>query len=209
MPWIDITRTMDETLLTWPGRELPHCQWEKRIATGHHCNVSFWEMSAHTGTHMDAPLHFAEGGKSIDQIAPEVFLGRCRVLDLAQHRNMLLDEEDVLQYKGAERLLIKTSHSHTSRTVEYPPHEALMTEAAVSLLIDGGLIFLGTDRLSVDDSHGKSFELHHVLLGAGCVIVEGLLLNDVSAGEYSLMAMPLKFAGAEASPIRAFLEYEG
>ena len=192
--WIDITRPIDETLVTWPGRARPQRRWEKRIAEGQHCNASFWELSAHSGTHMDAPLHFVDGGKSIDQISPEVFIGECRVCDSA-----VLDEATARRLAGVKRLLIKTGDADGC-------YEPLMTETIASLLIEGGLVLLGTERLSIDDSRGQSFCLHHLFLGAGCVIVEGLLLGDVQDGSYRLSAAPLRLTGTEASPVRAFLQ---
>lgn len=203
--WIDITRPMDETLVTWPGRARPLLRWEKRIATGNPCNVSFWQLSAHSGTHMDAPLHFIAEGKSIEQIAPEVFLGECKVIDLTS-TSAPMDENTARRSAGARRLIVKTGHSKLHPDGRYEPHDALLNEQASSALLDGGLILIGTDRLSVDDSRGESFRLHHLFLGAGCVIVEGLDLAEVEEGSHDLFAAPLRFSGAEASPIRALLK---
>jgi arylformamidase len=199
--WIDITRPMDDTLVTWQGRARPQRRWEKRIADGAHCNVSIWELSAHSGTHMDAPLHFLEGGKSIDQIPPDVFMGECRVVKIAS----ALDEDTARRCIGTKRLLLKSSHSRLDPDGRYESHGALMTGQAASLLLEGGLVLIGTDRLSVDDSKGGGFALHRRILGAGCVIIEGLLLASVAEGAYWLSATPLCFTGAEASPLRALL----
>ena len=204
--WIDITRPVDETLVTWSGRSRPLHRWEKRLTAGDHCNVSFWQMSAHSGTHMDAPLHFIEGGKSIDQVPPDVFIGECQVVDRAALRSSVLDENTAQRYAGAKRLLIKTSHSQLHPDGRYEAHAALMSEQAANVLLAGGLILIGTDRLSVDDSEGNSFSLHHRFLGAGCVIVEGLLLCDIREGSFFLSATPLLLTGTEASPVRAFLK---
>jgi len=206
--WIDITRPVDETLVTWPGRSRPVRRWEKSLAAGDHCNVSAWEWNAHSGTHVDAPLHFIQGGRSIDQLPPEIFLGDCRVLELAPDTFPPLDETTARRYAGTKRLLVKTGHSHPSRDGSYKPHDPLMTEKAASLLVESGLMLIGTDRLSVDDSMGRSFGLHLLFLDAGCVIVEGLLLADAPEGAYHLSALPLRLGGAEASPIRALLKQE-
>jgi arylformamidase len=206
--WIDITRPVDETLVTWPGRSRPARRWEKSLAAGDHCNVSSWEWNAHSGTHVDAPLHFMEKGLSIDQIPPDIFLGECRVVELAPDNFSPLDEKDARRYAGAKRLLVKTGHSRPSSERLYGAHEMLMTENAAALLLESGLTLVGTDRLSVDDSKGRSFGLHHLFLGAGCVIVEGLLLTDIREGAYDLSALPLRLGGAEASPIRALLKPE-
>ena len=186
--WIDLTRPMDETLITWPGRSRPNCRWEKRLADGHHCNVSFWELSAHSGTHMDAPLHFMAGGKSIDQIPADVFIGECVVAEAASAD----------RHAGAKRLLLKTDDAEK-------PYEALLSEQTATRLIKGGLMLIGTERLSVDDSGGRDFRMHNLFLGAGCVIIEGLHLANVPASRYLLHAAPLRMAGMEASPLRALL----
>lgn len=200
--WIDITRPMDDTLVMWPGRAHPARRWQKRIADGAHCNASFWELSAHSGTHMDAPLHFIEGGRSIDQISPDVFIGPC-ILHEAGPAG--LDEEAARRLAGVKRLLVKTNHSVLRSDGRYEPHEALMAEAGASILLEAGLVLIGTDRLSVDDSQGRGHSLHRALLGAGCVIVEGLSLSHVLPGEYQLQAAPLRMTGTEASPVRALL----
>ena len=201
--WLDITRPIDDTLITWPGRTRPARRWEKQIAAGDHCNVSFWELSAHSGTHMDAPLHFVAGAPAIDQIAPDIFIGDCQVVDLTAPGATPLDETRARPLAGAQRLLLKTRPGPDGPA--YDAHGALLTETAAGLLVANGLRLIGTDRLSVDDSQGKSFALHHLLLAAGCVIVEGLRLHEVAAGDYELHAAPLRFRGAEASPIRALL----
>jgi len=116
-----------------------------------------------------------------------------------------MDDIAARHYAGAKRLLVRTTHSHLHADAHYEPHGALMTEQAAALLIENGLLLIGTDRLSVDDSQGKAFQLHHRFLGAGCVIVEGLMLTNVKEGSYELYAAPLRFTGMEASPIRALL----
>ena len=204
--WIDVTRPMDETLVTWIGRARPQLEWEKQTGSGSHCNVSFWHMSAHSGTHMDAPLHFVDGGKSIDQIPPEVFMGECRVADLTVSGATMLNESAAKHFLGTRRLLIKSPHSVIRSDGRYEPHGPLMTDEAAAALLAHGLVLIGTDRLSVDDSRGDGFTLHRRFLGAGCVIVEGLALAGVAEGLFTLSAMPLRFTGAEASPIRAFLQ---
>jgi len=203
--YIDITRPVDDELVCWPGRPPPEHSWEKRIARGDHCNASYWRMSAHTGTHMDAPLHFIEGGSPIDQISPEVFTGTCKVIDLRSADIGVLDDALASRYRGERRLLIRTHHSDSDHGGIYQSHRQLLTPAAAALLLEGGLNLIGTDRLSVDDSEGESYALHRLLLGAGCVILEGLLLADVPPGRYSLLAVPLRLVGADASPVRALL----
>ena len=202
--WIDITLPVDEAMPVWPGRSRPQHCWEKSIAAGDHCNASHWQLSAHSGTHMDAPLHFIPDGRSIDDISPDVFIGPCVLIDLCTLQVPILDEEVARDLTGVRRLLVRTSHS-LARSEPYPPHGPIATQAAVEILIAGGLLLLGVDRLSVDDSSQDDFVLHRTLLGADCVILEGLSLTHVTPGAFILYACPLRLTGTEASPIRAFL----
>ena len=202
--WIDITRPYDETLPVWPGRTPPQHRWERSLAAGDHCNASHWQASAHSGTHMDAPLHFIAAGKPIDEIPPEVFIGPCELIDLSDEQK-ILDENIARRLAGVKRLLVRTTHSQPQSGKAYPPHGALATVAAIDVLIASGLLLIGVDRLSVDDSGGGDFALHRRLLGAGCVIVEGLSLSHVTPGSFTLYAAPLRLTGTEASPVRAYL----
>lgn len=204
--WIDISRSLDDRLLCWPGRTPPNCTWEKRIAGGAHCNVSTWTFNAHTGTHVDAPLHFIESGLPIDQIPPDTLIGDCLVLNAGQRcQGVLLDEEAIENCRGTDRLIVRTAHSDLKPGEAYPPHGALLTPAAARRLVEAGLKLIGTDRLSVDGTDGVDFSIHHMLLGAGCVIVEGLALAGIDPGDYTLCVLPLRLKGAEASPARALL----
>ena len=178
------------------------------MADGEHCNVSNWELNAHCGTHVDAPLHFVEEGLSIDQIPPETFLGECIVIDARELDGGMLDLEAAEACGAYERILIRSAHSEVPAGGDYPDHGPLMTQEAASFLLQGGMKLIATDRLSVDGSDAQDFRVHHRLLGAGCVIVEGLALGNVSAGKYSLCLLPLRLTGAEASPARAFLSPE-
>jgi arylformamidase len=154
---------------------------------------------------MDAPLHFEEEGTAIHQIPCDVYVGKCTVLDLASTGSLVMDRELASNFQGVERLLIRTRHSYADVAGPYEPHEALMTAEAASLLLDYGMVLIGTDRLSVDGSGGSDFSLHRRILKAECAILEGLLLAGVEPGQYFLCAAPLPLLRREASPVRALL----
>lgn len=203
--WIDITCPIGDRMICWPGRQPPRRVWEKRLADGDHCNVCRWDLNAHTGTHIDAPLHFVDGGASIDQIAVDVLIGPCRVVTHDEDSTAPLDRASVEPYRGVQRLLVRTRHPQAAvdpTMTAYVHHDALLTEDAVALLLDHGLLMLGTDRLSVDDSRSADFTIHHLILGKGVVIVEGLALSRIGPGDYELCALPLRLEGGEASPAR-------
>ena len=133
-----------------------------------------------------------------------MLFGDATVLDLVDLGVETLDAEWARQMKGVRKLLVRSRHSY--RLVEpYLPHGPLLTSAAASSLIDQGLVLIGTDRYSVDDSSSLDFPLHRQLMRAGTVIVEGLLLTHIGSGPYQLIISPLLLVGAEASPVRAFL----
>jgi arylformamidase len=199
--WIDVTRSIDDDLLCWPGRAPPVRRVEKSMSRGDHCDSSIWEMSAHTGTHLEAPLHFVEGGEPLDRVDVDGLIGACTVVKA----DTVLGRDEVERYRGETRLLIGSDFAPDGRGQGYPHHGAVMTPDAASILLEAGLRLLGTDRLSVDDSEGTDYILHHQLLGAGCVILEGLTLERVPPGRYLLCVLPLRLKGAEASPARALL----
>jgi len=204
--WIDITRPIGDSMLCWPGRRPPDHLWEKQLMNGDHCNVSRWTLNAHTGTHMDAPLHFVGGGNSIDQVPPDVLVGSCRVIDLEGTNDpgeFRLDRTQAEALCGEARLLIRSSHSAPAD--EYAEHGAIMSAEAARMLLESGLVMIGTDRLSVDDSRATDYPLHHLFLEANCIIIEGLSLANINPGSYQLIALPLRLEGAEASPARVLL----
>ncbi len=190
--WIDVTRRLDDRIVCWPGRTPPAITWERSIAGGHHCNVSSWQINAHSGTHIDSPKHFVNGGRAIDQIPLDVLVGPCSVCDFG-----------ATPRAGARRLIVKTNYAPAGAAFEH--HGGLLPFEVAETLVAGGLVLIGTDRLSVDDTRGNDFSLHRLLLGAGCVIIEGLDLSGVSPGDFDLCALPLKIGDAEASPARVML----
>jgi arylformamidase len=172
-----------------------------RVEDGDVCNVSEWVLNAHTGTHIDAPLHFVEGGGSVDRISPDVLVGSCRVIELEAINGASLEQAQDL--RGESRLLIRSNYAAIGEA--YAEHDALMSAKVAQMLVESGLQLIGTDRLSVDDTSSTDFPLHHILLGAKCVIIEGLNLAGVAPGRYRLLALPLRMEGAEASPARVLL----
>lgn len=197
--WIDLTRLLDKHLLCWPGREPPDLVWDRRIEDGHNCNASSFSMSAHTGTHIDAPLHFVEGGQAIDALPLETLIGPGVLVDVRALRPQTLDVKMARNLADARRLLIRTGFGEDGSFAQHP---ALLTLAAAELLLAGGLCLVGTDRLSVDPSSGQAFDLHRLLLGSGCAIVEGLDLRPLVPRRYEICALPLAVTGAEAGPAR-------
>jgi arylformamidase len=142
---------------------------------------------------------------AIDQVSPSTLIGECVVIEGDRTAEKVLDRQALEEYYGQGRILIRSGHSDHSMTGNYQDHTELMTPEAASHLLEGGMVLLGTDRLSVDASDADDFTLHRILLEAGCVIVEGLALEHAPIGKHSLIILPLRLAGADASPARALL----
>lgn len=201
----DISVAFDAATPPWPGDTPFSCGWAWAMADGASVNVSKWETSPHVGTHADAPLHVMRDGAGADQLPLEPFVGSCRVADVRDVRGEISLEQlkEGGWRSGTKRLLLLTGQSTADGTfpVEWP---ALAAETAQALVRDG-LILLGVDAPSVDGRESKTLEVHHVLFGARCYVLENLDLRGVHAGEYELLAPPLKVGRCDAAPVRAFL----
>lgn len=175
----DITRTVAPGIWVWPGDRAYDCSLTWKMARGDSVNVGQVTMSCHTGTHMDAPFHFVEGGPTAEQIPLDSCIGPCEVLPLAR-----------LAEATAERVLVKAN----GEAPTVPQLERLR-----------GLKLFGTDFHSVDPMDSKSLAAHHCLWKMGAVILEELDLGAVPDGRYRLIALPLRLAGMDAAPVRAVL----
>jgi arylformamidase len=209
MEIIDITATVSPKIVRWPDDADPPSQtWLSRIEEGDSSNVSEWRMSSHTGTHMDARLHFVPGGWTIEALDLGRCVGLCRVVDLTHLEGHVgradLEEAEVA---GEARLLLKTRNSDLDLMYreEFDEGYAAISQEAAEYLVEIGVETVGVDFLSVEPFEDEEFNTHHTLLGADVVILEGLVLAGVEPGEYFLACLPLKLAGSEGSPARAVL----
>lgn len=175
----DVTRTLVPGIWVWPGDRAYDCSLTWKMSAGESVNVGQVTMSCHTGTHMDAPFHFADSGASAEQIPLESCIGPCEVLPLAR-----------LESAKAERVLVKANGG--------APGVAQFARLE-------GLKLFGTDFHSVDPMDSKTLEAHHCLWKMGAVILEELDLTAVPDGRYRLIALPLKLGGMDAAPVRAVL----
>ncbi|MEK7668325.1 MAG: cyclase family protein [Gemmatimonadota bacterium] len=176
----DVTQVVAPGVWVWPGDRAYDCGWTWRMRDGASCNVGQIAMSCHTGTHIDAPYHFAETGATVEKAPLLACLGPCRVLPL----------ERVAEAAGEERVLVRAGG-------------AAPTVAQIGGL--PGLRLFGIDGPSVDPMDSRTLDAHHALWHKGAVILEGLDLTAVPDGRYDLIALPLRLAGMDAAPVRALL----
>ena len=187
---IDISRDALKTEI-YPGDPLPHAEFVSRIGENSSCNLSTLFSCVHTGTHADAPLHFIDGGASIDEVPLEPFIGPCTVIEVPDGAITGEDINEKFPQK-CERLLIKGGG------------KAYFHSSAADELADIGLRLIGTDSLSVGIK-GDQVAPHKAFLGSGICVLEGLDLSEVAPGDYYLFAAPVKLGGLEGAPVRAVL----
>jgi arylformamidase len=203
----DITLTITPEMIVWPGDPSVNLQRISSIASGDSSNVTKISMSCHTGTHVDAPDHFMNNGKTVESLSLDLLIGRAYVLNLP---NINLITASVLMDADipprTRRLLFKTRNSDfwTNGNKEFQTDFVGLSVDAAELLVDRNVKLVGIDYLSIAPyKQGKP--VHTILLDAGVVIIEGLDLSRVSQGRYTLHCLPLKLGGAEGAPTRAIL----
>jgi arylformamidase len=177
------------------------------LAKGDSANVSFLHFGAHTGTHVDAPAHFIEGARKIDALSLDVLLGPARVIRVPDEAAEI--DPDFLagcDLDQVERVLFHTRNSNFWREGFRKDFTHLLPEAA-EMLVEMGIKLVGTDYLSVEKFHSGHHRTHLALLSQSVVIVEGLNLSDVPAGDYELICLPLKIAdgAGDGAPARVVL----
>ena len=208
MEIIDITAPVSPRSVMWPGDDPPYHEFTSHTDRGDPSTVSRWSLSAHTGTHVDARMHFIPGGWTIESLELSRTVGPCLVVDLTHvERRIERADLEAAGVAGQVRVLLKTRNSILellSRSEFEEGYVGISREAA-EYLVEIGAETVGVDYLSVEPFEDKEFNTHHALLGADLVILEGLLLTDVEPGEYLLVCLPLKLAGSDGSPARAIL----
>ena len=178
------------TCAVYPGDPKPEKQTLCSVAAGDSYNLTAFSMCAHNGTHVDAPFHFLADGRTVEQMELEIFVGACYV---ARHEGDVsaMDAEKILQKSGnARRILIAGNATVTA--------EAARVFAAHSICL------LGNESQSVGPENAP-MEVHNILLGKGIALLEGIVLKHIPEGRYLLSAAPLKLAGADGAPCRAYL----
>jgi arylformamidase len=195
-------------LPVWPtNRPLSITQVEK-IKNGSVANVTRMETGSHTGTHIDAPLHFVDDAKTTLEIPLEKMVGSCQVVDCqGKTKITAADLAGLPLMPGIEKLLFKTDNSRLWDDLSHPFYEnfCALTADAAQWVVDKGIHLVGIDYLSIQLYHDGP-ETHVILLSNEVVILEGLDLRHVEPGLYRLICLPLKVKGVEGTLARAVLE---
>ena len=205
MKFIDVSVPLDGNLASYPGNTPFSLEAVKRIARGDSSNVSSLHMSAHAGTHVDAPRHFFDNGLGVDALPLEMLIGRARVIEVTSRRGIGADELTGADLSEEVRVLIKTHNSKLWGSPEFHRDYVGVTEAGAKHLVDHGIKLVGVDYLSVEEFRKPGAPAHRVLLGGGTIVIEGLNLRDVEPGVYEMFCLPLRVVGADGAPARVVL----
>jgi arylformamidase len=202
--WIDISVPLHSGMVHWPGDPSPQMERVLDMNRGDICNVRALSMSAHTGTHMDAPLHFLNHAPSIDQMPIDATIGRARLIEIEDEKVITAAELDRHEIQFGERVLFKTVNSiRCWQSTGFHEQFVHVSAEAARLLAARQVQTIGIDYLSIGAYEGDGVETHKILLGAGIWIVEGLNLSGLSPGEYDLVCLPLRILNGDGAPARA------
>lgn len=206
---IDISRPLDERMPGWPGERAFRREPHTSAAAGDAATTSYLSGFAHTGTHVDAPSHFIVDGATLDQVPLEPWIGPCRVVRHEPDRDVGAVDLEGMGLEGAERVLIATSNeARWADGPEFRTDYLALDASGARWLVEREFKLVGIDYASIETFQGGDYPVHHTLLGAGVVILEGVRLDHVEPGDYELIALPLPIAEGDGSPVRAILKTE-
>jgi arylformamidase len=202
----DISPLVSPDSPIYPGDEPYALRWTARLSADCPVNLTALTMSPHVGAHADAPLHYANGAASAAEVELHAYLGPCRVIHAIDCGPLIRIEH--LQHaldaavKPPERVLVRCC---AKADAVWNPAFTAYAQETVEWLAGQGVILIGLDTPSVDPATSKTLDSHQQLLRLNLRVLENLVLDEVPEGDYELIALPLKLAGACASPVRAVL----
>ena len=204
---IDISVPIDDKAPLWPGNIGPKTKRLSNIENGSEYNETSIEMNVHTGTHIDAPLHFIKNGQSIDKMNPSIFIGSVFIVHLPDVREITAkDLEKINLPKNVNRILFKTSNSllWNKDNSEFEKEYVGITSDAATWLVEKKITLVGIDYISIA-TFKETVEVHNILLKEGIAVLEAINLINVEGDNYKLVCLPIKITNAEGAPARAVL----
>lgn len=206
MKIFDVTVAIGAQTPIYAGDPPATVESAKRLAAGDSANVSRLAFGAHTGTHVDAPNHFIEGTRKVDQLELKKLIGPCRVVRVPDEI-VTIGPEHLGDIEGIERVLFKTRNSAFWNEAEFRSDFTHLSPAAADALTQNAVKLVGIDYLSIEKFRSGDHPVHKTLLAKEVVILEGLDLRKIEAGDYELICLPLKYIGGEGdgAPARVVL----
>lgn len=208
MTIFDITLSISNELPVWPGDPAINFYRVADVNHGDVCTLSRLESGSHIGTHLDAPLHFIKGGRTVDQLDLDVLIGPCVVVhvpDADVINAALLNSLDLPA--GTRRVLFRTRNSHIWGSADsgtFRTDYVGVDRSGAEWLVGHGVQLVGVDYMSVAP-FADTIAPHNILLGAGVIAIENLNLAGIEAGNYHLICLPLKLKDGDGAPVRAIL----
>lgn len=207
--WIDITIPLRNAMVHWPEDPIPpRVERIMDVDRGDKVTMSQINIISHTGTHMDAPLHFIYGGGSIDEMPLDTAVGPARVIEIRDTESIKPGELVDSNIQPGERILFKTQNStRVYQTDEFVEDYVYFSTEAAHLFVEKGVRVVGLDYISIGSykSQPNLVETHETLLRNGIYILEGINLSGVKAGQYELICLPIRLERGDAGPARAIL----
>ena len=204
--WIDVSIPLQSGMVHWPGDPPVRIQRSSDMDRGDPANVSKISMGAHSGTHMDAPLHFFSRGKGLEEMPLSATIGPARVIAIRDPHRITIEELRRHRIRRGERLLFRTRNSAKCwKTHDFVEEFVSLSTPAARHLAERRVKTVGVDYLSVGGYRQDGREVHRVLLRAGIWIIEGLNLSKVRPGMVELICLPLRVLRSDGAPARAIL----
>ena len=200
---IDISPLISEKIGVWPGDVPYRRSMTCRLEDGDSVGLSSIQTTLHVGAHTDAPNHYRQGTEGIESRGLERYYGPCQVLRVRLPRGERILPEHIHEPITESRVLFCTD--------SFPDPNSFNTDfnslspELVAFLHDQGVQLIGIDTPSVDPAHSQALESHNAIADRDMAVLEGVVLTEVQPGRYTLIALPLKLEGADASPVRAVL----
>lgn len=204
----DVSILINDQMPVYEGDPPVEITSASSIANGDAANVSRLCCGVHTGTHVDAPAHFIEGARRIHELDLEKLVGKCRVVEIDENVEAI-EAEHIKNLENVERVLFKTRNSNfwNDFSQGFRKDFTYIAPDAAKALVDLNIKLVGIDYLSVEKFGSTDFATHITLLEKEIVIIEGLDLREVSAGDYELVCLPMKIADGtgDGAPARTIL----
>ena len=205
MKVIDISQTLEDTMICYPSLKRFELNWLRNYDKGDRVNLSQISLASHVGTHVDAPYHYIKEGKKLKDIDLEIFYGPVKVVEVPRDKRQI--DIEFLKKIGEipDRILFKTRNSELYGLNEFTEEYVYIEREAANYLAESSVCLIGIDYFSVDKYKSPGKEAHLALLSKDIVLLEGIILREVEEGSYLLACFPLKVKEGEAAPCRAVL----
>lgn len=205
MRYYDISLNLSADTVRWITSAPFELHERRRMKRGDHNNSSGATMSLHSGTHVDAPFHFAPDGEAIDALPLETFIGPALVHAVEADRYIKAEHVAAIELEGITRVLFKTRNSALLKRQTYEADFVAFSVEAAEALVAKGVKLVGLDYLSIAHAGDEQVPVHRAFLDRGVVLVEGIDLSRIDPGRYELICFPIRIRGADGAPCRAVL----